>query len=173
MVQGEGGRAQKKSPAFVLKTGDFTRMHPSQSYPRRPFREEYPGRSSDSRIFLLLAPSHPSTAQGSGCLQVSSPTTAAGPSPTSPQEWGHGVPFTRILPFVSFLLTKSETTCQAFGMRQETLPPGDCDIIPSCLERVLIFATQSPAGRGLRGGGPYFLDPFSLNRSSPSPTLIR
>jgi hypothetical protein len=42
-------------------------MHPSQSYPRRPFSEEYPSRFSDSRIFLLPAPSHPSTS-----LQLSS-----------------------------------------------------------------------------------------------------
>ncbi len=39
-------------------------MHPSQSYPRRPFREAYPGRFSDSRIFLLLAPSHPELVEG-------------------------------------------------------------------------------------------------------------
>ncbi len=47
-----------------MKTGDLTRMHPSQSYSRRPFREAYPGRFSDSRIFLLLAPSHPELVEG-------------------------------------------------------------------------------------------------------------
>ncbi len=37
------------------------------------------GRSSDSRIFLLPAPSHPPLMACSGSLQVSSPVTAAGP----------------------------------------------------------------------------------------------
>ena len=56
-----GRRVQKKSPAFASKTGDFTRLHPSQSYPRRPLREEYPGRFSDSPD--LNSPSHPELAR--------------------------------------------------------------------------------------------------------------
>jgi hypothetical protein len=40
-----------------MKTGDFTRMHPSQSYPRRPLREEYPGRFSDSPALSAAFPS--------------------------------------------------------------------------------------------------------------------
>ncbi len=46
--------SQKKSPAFAGKTGDLTRTLTSQSQPRRPLREEHPGRFSDSRISLLL-----------------------------------------------------------------------------------------------------------------------
>jgi hypothetical protein len=57
-----GRRVQKKSPAFALKTGDFTRLHPSQSYPRRPPCEEYPGRFSDSPD--LDSPSHPELVKG-------------------------------------------------------------------------------------------------------------
>jgi hypothetical protein len=38
------------------------------------------GRSSDFRIILLAAPSHPEQT-GSGMLRFSSPVTAAGPSP--------------------------------------------------------------------------------------------
>ena len=52
---GLGGHlpVKKKSPALAWKTGDSTRIHPSQSYTRRLLREEYPGRFSDSRILLL------------------------------------------------------------------------------------------------------------------------
>jgi hypothetical protein len=39
---GAEGRVQKKSPAFARKTGDFTRLYPSQSYPRRLPSEGYP-----------------------------------------------------------------------------------------------------------------------------------
>jgi hypothetical protein len=58
-IQGRG-KGSKKKPGLRLEDRGFTRKNPSQSYPRRPFREAYPGRFSDSRIFLLLAPSHPS-----------------------------------------------------------------------------------------------------------------
>ena len=40
-----------------MKTGDFTRLHPSQSYPRRHLREEYPGRFSDSPDLSAAFPS--------------------------------------------------------------------------------------------------------------------
>jgi len=71
----------------------------------KTFREEYPGRFSDSRIFLLLAPSHPrpfdklrASVPDSGLMQVSSPNTAAGPSPTFFLTEIYGVPFPWILP---------------------------------------------------------------------------
>jgi hypothetical protein len=87
----------KKTPASALKTGDFTRMHPSQSYPRRPIHEEYPGRFSDFRIFLLLAPSHPSTSSGQWLIASFVPEYSGGPVPDfSPQDGNHGVPFTWI-----------------------------------------------------------------------------
>ena len=82
-----GRRVQKKSPAFVLKTGDFTRKDPSQSYPRRLSSEEYPGRFSDSPD--LNSPSHPELVEGQWLfllrhlpLKYGIGTTAAGPSPT-------------------------------------------------------------------------------------------
>jgi hypothetical protein len=78
----------KKIPGLHSEDWGFNLQHPSQSYPRRPLREEYPGRFSDSRLFLILAPSYPSARSGQWISQVSSPITAAGPSLTPPR---HGV----------------------------------------------------------------------------------
>jgi len=91
MLRAGGEKGSKKTPASTLKTGDFTRMHPSQSYPRRLFSEEYPGRFSDSPD--LNSPSHPAPSTSSGLRTVAFllrhlpqkygvETTAAGPSPT-------------------------------------------------------------------------------------------
>jgi hypothetical protein len=91
---------QKKSPAFASKTGDFTRMDPSQSYPRRPLSEGYPSRFSDSPD--LNSPSH--AIRTVAFLLRHLPrkyevgTTAAGPSPIFPLIRDHGVPFTWISP---------------------------------------------------------------------------
>ena len=52
----------KKNPSLRLEDWDFTRMHPSQSCPRRLLSEEYPGRFSDSPDLNL--PSHPELVVG-------------------------------------------------------------------------------------------------------------
>ena len=107
-VRQAGRRVQKKSPAFALKTGDFTRLHPSQSYPRRPLREEYPGRFSDSPD--LNSPSHPALrqlrAKDSGFFvkalipKISGRDYSGGSVPDFLRLNGdHGVPFTWISPF--------------------------------------------------------------------------
>src|SRR4030042_1728431 len=57
MLRAGGEKGSKKSPASALKTGDFTRMHPSQSYPRRPIHEAHPGRFSDSPALSAAFPS--------------------------------------------------------------------------------------------------------------------
>ena len=56
-----GEKGPKKIPSLRIEDWGFTRLHPSQSYPRRPLREEYPGRFSDSPD--LNSPSHPELAQ--------------------------------------------------------------------------------------------------------------
>jgi len=112
----QGRRVQKKSPAFASKTGDLTRMHPSQSYPRRPFSEGYPVRFSDSPD--LNSPSHAGLmAQWLSLLRHLSRkyrtgTTAAGPSPSSPPKWGHGIPYTWISPIKQTLSNKFNMFCQ-------------------------------------------------------------
>ena len=94
-----GRRVQKKSPAFALKTGDFTRLHPSQSYPRRPFSEDYPGRFSDFRIFLILAPSHPELVEGQWLNASFVPEYSGGSVPDSLHlTRDYGVPLTWISP---------------------------------------------------------------------------
>jgi hypothetical protein len=46
----------------------------------------------------ILSPEFVEGSKDSGLSQVSSPTTAAGPSPTFQLMWNHGVPFTWISP---------------------------------------------------------------------------
>jgi len=76
-------------------------------YPHAPFTalssktfcEEYPGRFSDSRISLLLAPSHPALCAGQWPMTSFVPDYSGGPVPDfSPQDGNHGVPFTWISP---------------------------------------------------------------------------
>jgi hypothetical protein len=55
-------KGPKKIPSLRIEDWGFTRLHPSQSYPRRPLREEYPGRFSDSPD--LNSPSHPELVEG-------------------------------------------------------------------------------------------------------------
>jgi len=61
-------------------------MNPSQSYPRRPLREEYPGRFSDSRILLLLAPSHPELVKAQWLFASFVPDYSGGSVPNFPLE---------------------------------------------------------------------------------------
>jgi hypothetical protein len=162
MVQGEGRRVQKKSPASVLKTGDFTRMHPSQSYPRRPFREEYPGRFSDFRIFLLLAPSRPSTSSGQWLLASFVPDYSGGSVPDFPVRMGSRgslhlditvsiFPFNKILKTLSSFLDRPENSLSWETLRRYY------DMVSGGRER-FVYSD--------------FFGPRSLNISSPSPTLI-
>jgi len=46
-------KGSKKIPSLRIEDWGFYPQHPSQSYPRRLLGEEYPGRFSDSWIFLL------------------------------------------------------------------------------------------------------------------------
>ena len=74
-------------------------MHPSQSYPRRPLREGYPSRFSDSRIFLFLAPSRPELIEEQWLIASFVPEYSGGSVPECLRLSGdYGVPLLWISP---------------------------------------------------------------------------
>jgi hypothetical protein len=76
----------KKIPSLRIEDWGF--------YPHKPFtvlsskttREEYPSRFSDSRILLLLAPSHPSPSYGQWLFASFVPDYSGGSVPDFPIE---------------------------------------------------------------------------------------
>ena len=93
----------------------FTRIHPSPSWPRRLLREKYPGRFSDSRIFLLLAPSHPELVEGQWFIASFVPDYSGGSVPDFLRLNGdHGVPFTQISLFFKISPIKLRNSLSSF-----------------------------------------------------------
>ena len=121
-VQGRR-KGSKKIPSLRIgRLGIFTRMHPSQSFPRRPPCEEYPSRFSDSRIFLILAPSHPKFLEGQWLAASFVPEYSGGSVPDFLCiNRSYGVPFSWILRFNCSPLAYYEIFCQVFSSKKSYL----------------------------------------------------
>jgi hypothetical protein len=73
----------KKIPSLRIEDWGFYPLAPFTVLSSKTFHEEYPGRFSDSRILLLLAPSHPSTTSGQWLFASFVPDYSGGSVPDS------------------------------------------------------------------------------------------